>query len=71
MHDATPYILFVLGIFQVTGLGLTAWILTTLIKHERQLYRLVSDRESEKGTIARVHSDFETRLRKLELHARA
>lgn len=66
MNEATPYILFILGAIQVIGLGLTAWVLTTLIKHEKQLYRLVSDRESEKSTIARVHSDFESRIRQLE-----
>lgn len=66
MSEVTPYVLFILGAIQVIGLGITGWILTTLIKHEKQLYRLVSDRESEKSTIARVHSDFETRIRNLE-----
>lgn len=66
MIEVTPYILFVLGAIQVIGLTLTAWILATLVKHEKQLYRLVSDRESEKGTLARVHSDFELRIRALE-----
>lgn len=66
MTTALPFILFGLGVFQTIALALTAWILTTLVKHEKQLFRLVSDRESEKTTIARVHSDFELRLRKLE-----
>lgn len=62
----TPFILFFLGIVQVVGLGATGWVLIKLVDHERQLYRLVSDRESEKRTIANVHSDFEGRLRRLE-----
>lgn len=37
--------------------------------HEKQIYRLVSDRESEKGTLARVHRDYENRLRSLERRA--
>lgn len=47
-------------------IGLQAWILTKLVAHEKQIYRLVSDAESEKGTRNRIHSDFETRLRALE-----
>lgn len=33
-----------------------------------QIDRLVSDRESEKDTIRRVHMDFESRIRILESH---
>lgn len=46
--------------------AIQTWALTKILEHEKQLYRLVSDRESEKDTIARVHNDFESRLRKLE-----
>lgn len=52
-------------------IGLQCWIIKQLITHEKQLYRLVSNAESEKGARARVHSDFETRLRKLEQHGRS
>lgn len=34
--------------------------------NDKQLYRLVSDAESEKGTRRRINSDIENRLRSLE-----
>lgn len=49
-----------------SAIGLQFFILKKLMDHEKQLYRLVSDRESEKRTIASVHSDIESRLRTLE-----
>lgn len=63
---------WILAIFSVsitTGIALQSWILVKLTNLDKQVYRLVSDRESEKGTMARIHSDFEARLRLLERHA--
>lgn len=52
---------------------LQSWILVEIVRlkidtanHKVQLDRFVSDIESEKGTRARIHSDFESRLRVLE-----
>lgn len=39
-----------------------------LTRIDWQLGRIASDRESEKATMVRVHSDFESRLRALEKH---
>lgn len=64
-----PWILAIFATLATVQIGLQSWILITLFNHERQIYRLVSDRESEKGTISRVHSDFEIRLRALERKA--
>lgn len=53
--------------------ALQSWILLELLRlrdktnaNETQYNRLVSDVESEKDTRARLHIDFETRLRALE-----
>lgn len=62
----TPYVLALLGLFQTVGLGILSWFFIKIVHHEKQLYRLVSDRESEKRSIANVHNDFEQRLRILE-----
>ena len=40
------------------------WLLWS--NHEKQIYRLVSNAESEKGTAIRRNRDFENRLRSLE-----
>lgn len=51
----------------LTGvIGLQCWIIKQLIVHEKQLFRLVSNAKSEKGTRARINADIETRLRNLE-----
>lgn len=47
-------------------IGLLSWVLIKLTEHDKQLYRLVSDRESEKRSVASVHSDHEARIRALE-----
>lgn len=60
---------WLISIFSVVSgiiVTLQIWILLRMIDHEKQIFRLVSDRESEKFTISRVHSDFETRIRFLE-----
>lgn len=60
---------WLISIFSVVSgiiVALQIWILLRMIDHEKQIFRLVSDRESEKFTISRVHSDFETRIRSLE-----
>lgn len=61
-----PIVLTIFGILATICIALQSWILLKLIDLDRQVYRLVSDRESEKGTMARIHSDFERRLRLLE-----
>lgn len=59
-------------------ISLQGWILAEIIRlkvssaasaagYDRQLSRIVSDIESEKGTRKRLHADFEARLRSVEL----
>lgn len=60
------WLIAVFGALATVIIAMQTWILSRLVDHEKQLFRLVSDRESEKGTIARVHNDFEKRLRELE-----
>ncbi len=52
-------------LFLIVGYALVS-LWSRLSDHAKQLFRLVSDRESEKETIARVHSDMEHRIRHLE-----
>jgi hypothetical protein len=61
----------VIAIFSVLStvmIGLQSWILTKIVAHEKQLYRLVSDAESEKDTRRRAAEALEKRLRTLEFN---
>lgn len=49
-------------------IGLQAWILTKIVAHEKQIYRLVSDAESEKDTRRRASDAMEKRIRTLEFN---
>lgn len=55
-------------------ISLQGWILLEIIRlkvsaagYDIQLGRIVSDIESEKGTRKRIHIEFDTRLRALEI----
>lgn len=50
--------------------GVQLWIMRILWMHEKQLYRLVANYESEKENYRDKHKDFEDRIRNLEKHDR-
>lgn len=64
-----PWLIAIFTVVSGFSASVSAWVMLKVMDHEKQLFRLVSDRESEKGTIARVHNDFESRLRVLERRA--
>lgn len=66
MSEALSVAIF--SVFSTVMIGLQAWILTKIVAHESQIYRLVSDAESEKETRARRNEDTEKRIRALEMH---